>query len=119
MNGIPSIAANETVHYVLGYPDAVSFNADPVISARRNNEVLIYFCDVDSVTPVRGLQVLTQQTGSIDPTLWNDPALMFALVMSRMLRGQSAVLTSIYPADRMAQISVVLSQGPFIVHGVY
>lgn len=102
----PVIPATDTVSYYFSFPSAGAAGSDPIVGEYSGQEVLIYTQE-DSTSPMAGFQSLVNQPGPINDALYDHPNLLFAICMQ--LYPASTILKSVFSAEQMAALIVILS----------
>jgi hypothetical protein len=113
----PVVLPTQTVNYVFGFSNSLGLSSDLVLGGMPGAEVIRFYFDRDTVTPLNrhGLDYMVSQPGPINDTLYNHPKLLFALCMQQTPN----TLKSVFPADRMAQLTMYMPPyGNLIIHGV-
>lgn len=115
----PVIPSTDTINYVFGFGNAGLAGQDPVIGTLRGQEVLLYFTGKSSVEPLAGYQPMVSQPGPVNDALYDHPNLLFAIDLALPARGQSAILKTVFTAQEMANMMMVLDNyGTIITAGL-
>lgn len=103
----PVIPATDTIFYVFGFPNAGLAAGDPQIGNYPGMELLLYLPSTSSVVPLPGFQTVVAQPGPINDTLYDHPALLFAIDMAQLGRGLSSILKTVFTATQMAEMIAI------------
>jgi hypothetical protein len=104
----PVISSRDIVSYIFGFNYAGDAGLDPVVgSLSQQQEMLLYFLNISSATPIRGYQTAIVQYGPVNSVLLNHPSLLLAYNLSAAYRGEASLIRTVFSDDQIRNLLLI------------
>jgi hypothetical protein len=99
----------DIISYIFGFNYAAEAGLDSIIGPllSRQQEMLLYFLNISSATPIRGYQTAIVQYGSVNSTLLNHPSLLLAYNLSAAYRGEDSLIQTVFSDDQISNLLLI------------
>jgi hypothetical protein len=102
------VTSRDIISYIFGFNYAGDAGLDPVVGPLPlQQEMLLYFLNISSATPMRGYQVAIVQYGPVNSVLLNHPALLLAYNLSAAYRGEPSLIRTVFSNDQISNLLLI------------
>jgi hypothetical protein len=102
------ISSRDIISYIFGFNYAGDAGLDPIVgSLPRQQEMLLYFLNISSATPIRGYQTAVVQYGPVNSALLNHPSLLLAYNLSAAYRGEDSLIQTVFSDDQISNLLLI------------